>query len=144
GDPPEAPPLASRPTVLAGAAGDKADQVLSESAQAELDAVDLPAEAVPTTLGERPSVDTTADAQQLGTQESQAGGFVGGEAAKAAAGAERDFGENAVHPRPTNEVVRAQTDVKGRPAPPGGGPGPVVLAPDVAAGLDASLKPVLA
>jgi hypothetical protein len=145
---PEAPPLATRPTVLAGGGGGSdqppADQVLSESAQAELDSVDLPADAVPTTLGDRPTVDTTADSAELGTKETEAAGFVGGEAATAAAGAEQDFGENAIYPRPTNEVLRAETPIKGQAPAPGGPPGQVVLSPDVAAGLDSSLKPVLA
>jgi hypothetical protein len=145
---PEAPPVASRPTVLAGGGGGAdqpaADQALSESAQAELDSVDLPADAVPTTLGERPTVDTSADTTQLATQEADAAGSVGGEAARAAARADRDFGENAIYPQPTNEVLRAQTEVKGQALPGVGPPGQLVLSPDVAAGLDASLKPVLA
>jgi hypothetical protein len=84
-----------------------------------------------------------ADPVQMNDQESAAGGQVAGEHARSAAMASRDFGENSIAPRPASETLSADKTLAGAGPPDAAAAEPLALPGDVAAGLDASLGPVL-
>ena len=145
---PEAPMVPVTPTVLAGTGPTEqspSDDAMTRSAQAALGSVDLPGEDVPTTLGPRPAVDLSGEASpdQMSSADTDARSSVAAEKAKNVALAGQDFGENAIWPAPTDEILRSERSLAPGEAPAGAPAEPLMLAPDVAAGLDASIAPVL-
>ncbi len=140
---PEAPVVKQAPTLLKGSDQDP-DAAVSQSAQGELASADLPADEMPTTLGERPVVDTsgTADPAQMDATGATATQQVVEERTKSQALMSQDFGENAIYPCPSDEVLKSDQALSVAVPATDAAPKPVKLDPDVAAGLDSSLGPV--
>ena len=141
---PDTPAVKQAPTVLTGDSQDP-DAEVSQSAQGELASVDLPAEEVPSTLGERPVVDTSgaADPAQMDATGATATQQIVEERKKSQALIGQDFGENAIYPCPSDEVLKSDQGLSAAMPATDAAPPPVKLDPDVAAGgLHSSLGPV--
>jgi len=151
--PPEIPvpvagPMAVAPTTLSGAATAEqgaTDKRMSRSAQTALARVDMPTEDVPETLGPPPQVDISgaADPGQIDTNDMEAGTQVGGEHTHAQGLIAQDFGETSIGPAPSSEILAAGKPLTAATPAPAIESEPILLAGDVAAGLDASLGPAL-
>src|SRR6266511_2366031 len=112
-------------------------------AQEAFEGVVMDAQEVPTSLGPRPAVDLTgeADPAQMAAFEGDADAQVADARAAAAEGIRADHGLGTIHPEPTDEILSARRTLRGSgplaTQPGGGQAGPVQ--PDLAAGLDESL-----
>src|SRR6266511_3172204 len=112
-------------------------------AQEAFEGVVMDAQEVPTSLGPRPAVDLTgeADPARMAAFEGDADAQVADARAAAAEGIRADHGLGTIHPEPTDEILSARRTLRGSgplaTQPGGGQAGPVQ--PDLAAGLDESL-----
>src|SRR6266511_3613159 len=138
-----APP---EPTVLPGPDAEPTPEQQARQAtgaQEAFEGVVMDAQEVPTSLGPRPAVDLTgeADPAQMAAFEGDADAQVADARAAAAEGIRADHGLGTIHPEPTDESLSARRALRGSgplaTQPGGGQAGPVQ--PDLAAGLDESL-----
>lgn len=119
---------------------------MARSAQAVLNSVFIDTTEVSTSGGERPSVDTTgeADPSQMDTANQESTESVRTGKLEAAADISKDYGENDIFPEPTDEILEARKALSAASPAAGGAMDPLALPPEAVAGLNASLGPVFA
>lgn len=117
----------------------------ADNAQGALDAVEIDTGAINITAGERPSVDTSgeADPSQMAAFELESGNSVSTARQQAAREVSADYGENDIFPEPPTTTLKTTTELHGAKVPAAKLP-PVAALPPEAATFDQSLAPVLA
>ncbi|MBD2014513.1 DUF4157 domain-containing protein [Microcoleus sp. FACHB-53] len=154
------PPRPIKPTQLAGGNGGKpaagnsdakteqtgnSDPQLSQSAQKELASVRLDTSQVSTTMGAKPTVDLTGEANpsQMDSEQRESSKQVSAAKAEAAKAINKDFGENNIFPEDSKETLQATKALSAAQAP-AGKKGKVPVVPgEVMGSLNQSLSPVL-
>jgi hypothetical protein len=154
------PPRPIKPTQLAGGNGGKpvagnsdakteqaanSDPQLSQSAQKELASVRLDTSQVSTTMGAKPTVDLTgeADPSQMDSEQRESSKQVSAAKVEAAKEINKDFGENNIFPEDSKETLQATKALSAAQAP-AGKKGKVPVVPsEVMGSLNQSLAPVL-
>lgn len=119
------------------------DAALSRSAQNALENISINTNQISTSVGERPHLDLSGEANptQLETSQSQSTEEVTTGKAKAAQAIHQDFGENDIFPQASNETLKANKKL-GAISPPQGKTGESPLIPAEAVGnLNQSLSP---
>ncbi|MEL7314700.1 MAG: DUF4157 domain-containing protein, partial [Cyanobacteria bacterium J06559_3] len=147
---PEAPAaLPQPPTQLAGAekpAEGESDTALSQSAQHALNSISTDTSPINTSLGDRPQVDLTGDANpsQMETAKAASTQEVQSAKATAAQAINQDFGENAIYPQASDEILKPNKELAA--IPPGAAQAKEATAGvpgEVAGSLNQSLTPYL-
>ena len=143
----EVPPSISvKPTFLSGGEAEESrDTKLSESAQNELEDIQLDTSKVSTNAGERPDVDITgeADPLQLDSFQGESGANVQNAKIEASKEISKDFGENDIFPESTNETLKANKALSSPQVLSGKGVEALPIPSDAISGLNQSLGPKL-
>jgi hypothetical protein len=121
-----------------------ANAEMAASASQALDSVQLDTAAISVSAGERPSVDTTGDAdpKQMEQFKSSSDSVVNTAKRNAALETQQDFGEFDVFPEPCDEVLASEHQLTAQTVAGAKGSGAVPLTADVAGSLDQTLGPV--